>query len=38
MKEIFEEYYKAKETPPVDDGDKAEGEAPKSQGEDDLLS
>ena len=38
MKEIFEEYYKAKNMPPVDDGGEGEGEAPKPKGEDDLLS
>jgi hypothetical protein len=36
MKEIFEEYYKA-ENNPAPEGD-GEGEAPKPEGEDDLLS
>ena len=38
MKEIFEEYYKAKNNPTPSEGGDGEGDAPKPKGEDDLLS
>lgn len=37
MKEIFDEYYKAENNPPTGD-DGGEGDNPKPEGEDDLLS